>query len=220
MKAGVDVHSSCYPLLERVTDTHWTCVEFLPHRLANPGGVPPEAMRFCEAVHQAGCGRIDLMPERICCEGAKRAFGWIKSQDEALVQHLSEKIGVSGDRARELVERVPVLADPCAGVRVGDCTHADVLVTYARPEAAMRLVRLWEAATGRSLHVEISSIMAVCGNAVVKAYMGQSISISFGCPDSRQYGGIQPEEMVIAVPTGFVARLAGIADVEATPASK
>jgi uncharacterized protein (DUF169 family) len=220
MKAAIDAHSSYYSLLERATDTHWTCVEFLPHRPANPGGVPPEAMRFCEAVHQAACGRIDLMPETICCEGARRAFGWMKNRNETLVQHLSEKMGVSGDRARELVERVPVLAAPCAGVRVGDCTHADVLVTYVRPEAAMRLVRFWETATGRSLHVDISSIMAVCGNAVVKAYTSQSISISFGCPDSRQYGGIQPEEMVIAVPAGLVARLAGITNVETTPASR
>jgi len=42
-----------------------------------------------------------------------------------------------------------------------------VLVTYARPEAAMRLVRLWETATGQSLRIDVSSIMAVCGNAVV-----------------------------------------------------
>lgn len=90
----------------------------------------------------------------------------------------------------------------------------DVLVTYVRPEAAMRLVRAWETATGHSLHADISSIMAVCGNAVVKAYTSQSISISFGCPDSRQYGGIQPEEMVLAVPTGILNRFSTKVDVE------
>ena len=219
MKVLREAHCSPCLFLEQVTGTHWVGVEFLKHLPADWKCVHRDAVRFCEAVHQAGCGRIDLMPETICCEGARRAFGWMKNRNETLVQHLSEKTGVCSDRARELVERVPVLADPCAGVRVGDCTHADVLVTYVRPEAAMRLVRLWETATGRSLHVDISSIMAVCGNAVVKAYISQSISISFGCPDSRQHGGIQPEEMVIAVPAGLVARLAGIADAEATPVS-
>jgi uncharacterized protein (DUF169 family) len=113
-------------------------------------------------------------------------------------------------RARELVGQVPVLADSYAGIRVGDCANPDVLVTYVQPEAGMRLVRFWETATGRSLSVDISSIMAVCGNAVVKAHVSQSISISFGCPDSRQYGGIQPEEMVIAVPAALLNRFAGV----------
>jgi uncharacterized protein (DUF169 family) len=205
-----EVRSSSYPLLERVTDTRWLGVKFLKHLSADRDSSPSGTMRFCEAVCQAGHGRIELAPEMICCEGARRAFGWMKNKDEALALHLSEKTGMSGDRARELVRQVPVLGFPYAGIRVGDCANADVLVTYVRPEAAMRLVRLWETATGHSLHVDVSSIMAVCGNAVVKAYMNQSISISLGCPDSRQYGGIQPEEMVVAVPTGLLGRFGNI----------
>jgi uncharacterized protein (DUF169 family) len=146
----------------------------------------------------------------IRCEGAKRAFGWTMGKEEGLVLHLSEKTGVNAARARELVEQVPVLADSYAGIRVGNCANSDVLVTYLRPEAAMRLIRLWETATGHSLHADISSIMAICGNAVVKAHVSQSISVSFGCPDSRQYGGILPEELVVAVPTGLFDRFTGI----------
>lgn len=210
MESATDVHSSSYPRLEQVTGTRWIGVKFLKYLSAGRDGVRPATMRFCEAIHQGGCGRIDLSPETICCEGAKRAFGWMKNKDEGLALKLSEKTGMNGDRARELVRHVPVLGYRYAGIRVGDCANPDVLVTYVRPEAAMRLVRFWETATGYSLHVHISSIMAVCGNAVVKAYMSQSISISFGCPDSRQYGGIQPEEMVIAIPTGLLDHFDGI----------
>jgi uncharacterized protein (DUF169 family) len=216
MEDVTEVRSSSYPLLEQVTDTRWVGIKFLKHLSVDRDDAPSGTMRFCEAVCQAGHGRIELSPETTCCEGAKRAFGWMKNRDEALALQLSEKTGMNDARARELVRQVPVLGFPYAGIRVGNCANADVLVTYVRPEAAMRLIRLWETATGHSLHVDVSSIMAVCGNAVVKAYMNQSISISFGCPDSRQYGGIQPEEMVVALPTGLFNRLAGIGKSELT----
>jgi uncharacterized protein (DUF169 family) len=199
-------HSSCYLCLEQVTDTRWIGVKFLKYLWVDHVSVPCGVLRFCEAVCQAGHARIDRAPQMIRCDGAKRAFGWTKNKDEALALHLSEKAGMKEDRALELVRQVPALGYSYAGLRVGDCVNPDVLVTYARPEAAMRLVRLWETATGHNLRVEVSSIMAVCGNAVVKAYMSQSISISFGCPDSRQYGGIQPDEMVIAIPTELADR--------------
>lgn len=220
MESATDVHPSSYPRLEQVTGTRWIGVKFLKYLSAGCVGVQPEAVRFCEAICHVGCGRIDLSPETICCEGAKRAFGWMKNKDNALVLKLSERIGMNPDGVRGLLRQVPVLGYPYAGIRVGDCANPDVLVTYVRPEAAMRLVRLWETAMGYSLHVDISSIMAVCGNAVVRAYMSQSISISFGCPDSRRYGGIQPEEMVIAVPAGLLSRFAGIGNRGSAPPSQ
>jgi uncharacterized protein (DUF169 family) len=211
MEKTTEERSSSYLRLEQVTDTRWIGVKFLKYLSAGREDVPGGVLRFCEAICRAGHARIDLSPALIRCEGAKRAFGWIKNKDEALALHLSEKAGMTQEQALELVRQVPVLGYSYAGIRVGDCANPDVLVTYARPEAAMRLVRLWETATGHSLRVDVSSIMGVCGNAVVKAYMGQSISISFGCPDSRQYGGIQPEEMVIAVPTGLLGHFDKIA---------
>jgi len=217
MENTTEVHSSSYPLLEQVTDTQWIGIKFLKHVQVDRGCARCGAMRFCEAVCHARHGCIDLSPEMIGCEGAKRTFGWARNKDEALALHLSEKTGMNGDRAQELVRQVPVMGYPYAGIRVGQCANPDVLVTYARPEAAMRLVRLWETATGNSLRVDISSIMGVCGNAVVKAYKSQSVSVSFGCPDSRQYGGIQPEEMVIALPIGLLDHFDGVVNSDSTP---
>jgi uncharacterized protein (DUF169 family) len=217
MGNATNVHSSSYALLEQVTDTPWIGIQFLEHLPAGRDCTHSGTMRFCEAVRQASSSAVCLSPEMICCEGAKRAFGWTKDKDDALALKLSERIGMKLDRAQELVGQVPVLGHPYVGIRVGDCTSPDVLVTYARPEAAMRLVRYWETAVGHSLRVDVSSIMAVCGNAVVKAYMSQSISISFGCPDSRQYGGIQPEEMVIAMPAGLLNHVDGIVNTGSSP---
>jgi uncharacterized protein (DUF169 family) len=210
VEGETDVHPAPGSTLEQMTGTRWVGVTFFKRLPKDWKGVPREPMRFCEAVCRARGGCIDLLPETISCEGAKRAFGWALSRNRALVVHLSEKTGMSEDRAEELVRQVPVLGDSCAGIRVGDVARPDVLITYVRPETAMRIVRSWEIATSHGLQADISSIMAVCGNAVVKAYTSQSISISFGCPDSRQYGGIQPEEMVVAVPVGLLSRLTGV----------
>jgi len=217
MESATEARCSSYSWLEQMTGTRWVGVKFLNYLSAGRPRVPGDALRFCEAVCRAGPAPLDLSPEMIRCEGAKRAFGWMRNQDEALALHLSEKTGMKGARALELVRQVPVLEYAYAGIRVGECANPDVLITYTRPEAAMRLVRLWETATGHSLRVDVSSIMGVCGNAVVKAYMSQSIRISFGCPDSRQYGGIQPEEMVIAIPTGILSHFGPVVDSGSVP---
>jgi uncharacterized protein (DUF169 family) len=220
MKVVRETHLPPCQWLEQVTGTRWVGVEFLKHLPADWGCLHREPVRFCEAVCKTRKGHTDLLPETIRCEGAKRAFRWTRGEEEGLVLHLCEKTGMNAARARELVGQVPVLADSYAGIRIGDCADPGVLVTYVRPEAAMRLIRLWETAMGHSLHAEISSIMAVCGNAVVKAHVSHAISVSFGCPDSRQYGGIQPEELVVAVSTGLFDRFRGIADTGLTLSAK
>lgn len=196
--------------LNEATDTKWVGVRFLKSVPTQPEPSCSQPMRFCEAVCRARDGAIDLSAETICCEGARRAFGWVKNNDEVFSRRLSERIAVSPERAGELVRQVPSLGYSYAGIRVGDGANADVLVAYVQPETAMRLIRWWEMVRGRSLHTDISSIMAVCGSAVVKAYMNQAVSISFGCPDSRRYGGIRPEQMVVAVSTDLVKRLGGL----------
>jgi hypothetical protein len=81
MEGATEVHSSPCPLLDQATGTRWVGVKFLKCLPADWEGVHREPVRFCEAVCQVGRGCIDLLPEMIRCEGAKRAFGWMKSED-------------------------------------------------------------------------------------------------------------------------------------------
>ena len=211
MENVADVHSSFYSLLEQVTGTQWIGVTFLKYLMTDSKNFVSAPLRFCEAVFQARRSCIDVAPEVICCEGAKRSFGWVKNSDDALTLKLSEKTGLDMEGATQLIKQVPVLGYPYPGIRIGYCPNPDVLVTYVQPKAAMRLVRLWEAIMGHTLRVAISSIMAVCGNAVVRSYMNQSISLSFGCPDSRRYGGIGPDQLVVAIPTDLLREMKDIA---------
>ena len=42
--------------------------------------------------------------------------------------------------------------------------------------------------------------MAVCGNVAVKAYLTRHICLSFGCPDSREYGRISRDRLAVGIP--------------------
>ena len=207
MVTTADRHASHRSLLQQVTGTQWIGVTFLERPPTSHCGVHPGAIRFCEAISRAHTGCIELVPEMLCCQGAGHVFGWTANGEAALPRKLADRTGVSEEQARDLVGQVPVLRPPCAGICVGDSSYPDVWVTYAQPEAVMRVVRLWETAVGTSLTVTVSGFMAVCGNAVVRAHTSQSISLSFGCPDSRQYGGIRSEELVVAIPAGLLAAL-------------
>jgi len=74
----------------------------------------------------------------------------------------------------------------------------------------MKMVRDWQKMTSRNLRVDISGIMSVCGNVAARSYLGQCISISFGCPDSREYGGIEKGQLVIGLPHNIASRLYNI----------
>jgi len=189
--------------LSQITNSDWVAIKFEKEILAND----IEPVRFCEAVYKAQKKTISLSLPKICCDGAKRCFGWLKDNDVKLAQRLSEKTGIGQDIACELMRSVPFLDEKFSGISLGKDIDGDVYITYASPESAMKLVRSWQKVTGRNLDTEISGIMSVCGNVAVKSYIDQKISISFGCPDSRKYGGIARDQLVIGLPHKVALRI-------------
>jgi uncharacterized protein (DUF169 family) len=59
----------------------------------------------------------------------------------------------------------------------------------------------------KSLPIKVSGIMSVCGSAVVSSYVNHTISLTFGCPDSRRSGGIQAEQLVVAMPADLLTKM-------------
>ena len=182
--------------LSRISGSDWVAIKF--EKLISANDIEP--VRFCEAVYKAQNVHKSLSSQNVCCEGAKRCFGWLKNKDLKLAQMLSERTDIDQYVARELVRRVPVLNEKFSGISISKQADGDVYISYARPESAMKLVRSWQKITGQNLDTEISGIMSVCGNIAVKSYIAQKISISFGCPDSREYGSIEKGQLVIGIP--------------------
>ena len=192
--------------LSRISDSDWVAIKFEKEIPASD----IKHVRFCEAVYKALNVCKSLSFSDICCEGAKRCFGSLKNSDEKLAQRLAEKIGMTQNVSLELIKNVPVLNEKFSGISLGKDIDGDVYISYINPESAMKLIRCWQKTTGNNLNTEISGIMSVCGNVAVKSYNNKNISISFGCPDSREYGCIKEGQLVIGIPRNIALRLCEI----------
>jgi len=182
--------------LSQISSCDWVAVKF--HKQISATYIEP--VRFCEAVYKAQDKRISLSFNNVCCDGARRCFGWLKDSDLKLAKKLSEKAGMGQDEAYKLIRSVPVLNERIIGISLDKNIAGDVYISYASPSSAMKLIRYWQKMSSQNLNTEISGIMSVCGNVAVKSFLEQKISISFGCPDSREYGGIEKEQLVIGIP--------------------
>jgi uncharacterized protein (DUF169 family) len=189
----------------------WTSVKFLRRVPDDVTLLPKTNMRFCEAVSRAGEREWILTPERVCCQGAQRCLGWLQGAERELAWRLAGKMGTSVALARKAIGRVPVLPGGFEAVWVGSDTAPDVYVSYMLPETAMQIVRSWQRVFGEPLSVQVSGVMAVCGSAVVNSYVNHALSLTFGCPDSRRYGGIRAEQLVMAMPADVRERMEELA---------
>jgi len=202
LNKGLESNQIC-KILSHISSSDWVAIKFQKHMSV----ADIESVRFCEAVHKAQKKNVSLSLDNVCCDGARRCFGWLKNNDMKLAKRLSQKTGIDQDITYELIRSVPVLNENIVGISLGKNIQGDVYISYANPESAMKLVRDWQKMTSKNLRVEISGIMSVCGNVAVKSCLGQRISISFGCPDSREYGGIDKRQLVIGLPYNIASSL-------------
>lgn len=177
----------------------WTGVAL--HHEAVPAGAPVRhEMRLCEAVTRSFLQPIVLPAHRIGCPGARRALG-LADDDRALAGYMSEKAGVPFDTLCKILGETPCLAAPVTAVSLGaDHDAPDVVVGYVQPNEAMGLLRPWQVMGGSPPAVPLSSFLAICGWVVVRAYKLDEVCMSFGCFDSRRFGGIGSDTLVIGMP--------------------
>lgn len=187
--------------LEHLTGERWTGVRFLETAL-------PEAKHFarlCEAVRCSFQENLTVACGSLECFGALRTLG-LGRHDDQMAWQMSEKTGMPLEHARSLLAATPILTSNVRTVELGATDHPDVFVAYLRPEAAMKLLRRWQQITGRRLSAELSAFTAVCASLVTAHHEGRPV-FSFGCPDSRQYGGIGPDRLVAALPREVVSQM-------------
>jgi uncharacterized protein (DUF169 family) len=194
-------------LLEERVGGWWTGIKF------HYGDAPEvkrkrEPMRFCEALAGSQRSPIVLIPEIVNCPGALRSLGWGDRNDQDLASAMAEKAGMTPEIARGLIFSTPNLRTRPTAITVGACEEPDVAISFAQPEAVMRLLQRWQSVFGKTLLADISCVMAVCGSVAVRAYMTEQVCLSFGCPDSRNYGAINRDRLVIGLPTSLVEKLA------------
>lgn len=179
--------------LEHLTGERWTGVKFLE---TVPSGTKP-FVRLCEAVHRSFDENVVVACAAMECPGALRSLG-LGRHDEQMAWQMSETTGMPVERALGLLAATPILARDVRAIELGTTYPPDVLVAYLRPETAMKLLRCWQQATGQRLCTSLSAFTALCASLVMADHDDQPV-FSFGCPDSRKYGGIGPDRLVAAL---------------------
>ena len=187
--------------LDHLTGERWTGVRFL--ETASPDARP--FARLCEAVHCSFKENLTVACGALECLGALRSLG-LGRHDDQMAGQMSEKTGMPLERAKDLLAASPILTRNVKAVALGAIDRPDVFIGYLRPEAAMKLLRRWQQTTGQRLSTELSAFTAVCAS-LVAAYQESPLVFSFGCPDSREYGGIGSDRLVAALPLEVVSQM-------------
>ena len=98
-------------------------------------------MRFCEALNKATTCSLILTKEFVDCPGALRSLGWTKYDDETMAQTMPEETGIPHDIALKTTKNTLCLYGGTVAVGIGSNDSPDIVLSYAQPVVAMRLIR-------------------------------------------------------------------------------
>jgi uncharacterized protein (DUF169 family) len=83
-----------------------------------------------------------------------------------------------------------------------------VLLAQLQPEQAMRLIQIYQRKLKKQYQTKIAGVITVCANVTVKALQTQDMAISFGCDDSRTFGGLTRNRLYAGVLYALAVELA------------
>jgi len=163
-------------------------------------------VKFCQAVKTAQNKQVILNKDSITCKGARYALGFEEETKEEITNAIKFKRGISKEIAEQLVDNIPRIKNSpykYIGLNVND---PDILIFCLSPKRFMEFLKVYQR-TGNSLEVKLSSIAAMCGDVAVQTFLTKKICISFGCDDSREYGEVADEELIVGIPKEKIEHL-------------
>jgi len=167
----------------------------------------PQAGRFCETIKLAAGNTVLLDPRQFTCLGARYVFGCRPDPKRKMIKKLAEEKGYSLAYVSKLIEETPHCETQPAAIGINIENEPDVLLAQLQPAQAMRLIRLYQKKLKKVFQIKISGVITVCGNVTVKALQTQDMAISFGCDDSRAFGGLTRNRLYVGVPYGLAVDL-------------
>ncbi len=197
-----------FTFLEKLTDEKWTGLRFC---LSPSTGTATKCIRLCEAISRSFQENLQLSCKDLECAGALRCLGLLRNETQMALK-MSERTGIPIERVTRIIDETPRFETPTTGIELGKIECPDILLAYLKPCGAMKLLRQWQQMTGQRLELKLSAFTSVCTAVVLSAGSennGQSgsLTFSFGCPDSREYGGVPEDRLIAALPLGLVKKL-------------
>ncbi|MEF8811277.1 MAG: DUF169 domain-containing protein [Bacteroidales bacterium] len=174
-------------------------------------------MKFCEAVDYSFKIPILLNKDNLNCPGARRTFGFDPQSNE-LVKTISENTQIPLRYIIKALDSIPVIDqvhDLVLGIP-GDMEKflsPDVYIIYTQPKQMTHFIHSI-ARIEKKPFISPYSLLSICGNVFAQSYRQGWISLSFGCPESRNFGGVKNDEVVMGLPYHVVKKIrdAGVMD--------
>jgi len=146
-----------------------------------------------------------LNDESISCNAAREILGLMDCKHCEIAECVRELVDagrfVDEGAVVKALSNIPRLRRRPKSILLSTCGEdSDVYVLYLRPEGFMKIVQAYQRITGDELRLDVSGVVPVCGNCTVRPYVTNEICVSFGCNDSREYGGIESDELVVGIP--------------------
>lgn len=165
--------------------------------------IPSKQLKFCEAVNYSFNVPLRLHSDNLICPGGRRSIGFNRNDRE-----LAETISNNNNIPLRFINRMLTNMPKLHGVQhinmglteyLTDEIKPDLFILYVQPDV---ITTIMHKMAQKALHPSVPpySMLSVCGNVLANSYINHTISISFGCPESRKYGGIKKNEVVLGIP--------------------
>ncbi len=164
---------------------------------------PKKPMRFCEAVVSSLHSPLIIHKDDIDCLGAQRSFGFYRN-DIKLAAQISEESNIPIRFILKALNEIPVINHPVKNIILGSLEKPDVTIAFVKPDKITQLILLYAAHFEEKPLITPYFFMSVCGNIVAQTYNTDKICISFGCPESRKFGGVLEDEVIVGIPNSLL----------------
>jgi len=174
---------------------------------------PSTELRFCEALSYSFNIPLLMNEQNMGCRGAERNLGFRKDNDEDLGLHIFNNTGISIELVREMLANTSIIKDQITNLALGiteemEKTYKpDFFIVYTSPLRSMQFIHHLAKILGVRPFIAPYSLLSICGNVFARGYNRGNVCISFGCPESRKYGGVDMDEVIIGIPGEMATRL-------------
>ena len=160
---------------------------------------PKKPMKFCEAIISSLHSPLIIRKDDIDCSGAQRSFGFYRN-DIKLATRISEESNIPLRFILDALNEIPVINHPVKNIILGSTEKPDVTIAFLKPDRITQLILLYAAYFEEKPLITPYFFMSVCGNIAIQTYKTNKICISFGCPESRKFGGVLEDEVIVGIP--------------------
>jgi len=151
-----------------------------------------------------------LNTDNLGCPGARRCIGF-QNDNKQLATKISEENNIPVKFIHTALRKIPVLKD-ITHINLGltECIENDIqpdlYIMYVRP---FKITELMHKLSKMAIIPSAPpyTFLSVCGNVFANCYLNQKVTISFGCPESRESGGIEEDEIVVGLPFSVAENL-------------